>query len=563
MKNTLRALISILIAFTLLSSSVFALADHRYETYVTQLKEFGIIEAEELDIKAQITQVQFLEYVLKGSPHFDEEAAIPKPAERFKNVPNIMPYAPYVYTALEAGIIEMTEGQVFDPKKKIGRIEGLKMIFDLYGIAAPKLLKLNNEFTDIPANAWYIPYIGQALNLKLIDPRTPDIFGVNDNLTVQEVARIIVEANTVLENQAQPKEIYVGQPDIENIETFYDVYDKINEHYFYDEEIDENTLMHEAISGMVNSLGDRYSVFNTPENTESFMSHNAGEFEGVGMWIERDGDYISVAGVVPDSPAEEKNMKVGDTILKINGMDIKGWSPQKVANSIKGPAGSEVTLYIEKHPDGRKMNVTLKRKKIDLKFVHGEVMDKYYAYFDISQFPQDLSRDFDSIASEIITSRTKGIILDLRNNPGGYISAAEDLLGYFLEQGDTMYYLDYRSNDQVARTRRDGKYAGQYPVVVLIDYSSASASEIVAAALQDHDRATVIGSKSFGKGVAQQLFFYDDGSSLKLTIAEWLSPRKKRLNKEGITPDISIVDNENTQVDEVIKKALRHLKNGR
>lgn len=565
MKNIRRNIVAMigvfLVTALLFTNTAFALTEGKYVTYVAELRALEVIDGE-VDMASPITQSQFLKFILRNSPDFDRSLKFNKPKERFANVPNVMPYAPYVYTALNAGLIEIPADKKFDPKAKVNKVKGLKMIFDLYGISAPKLGKLTADFRDVQYGAWYGPYILRAIKLNLIDPEEANFFGVNSNLTVEETAKILVELNKVLENQRQPKEIYIGSPNIEKIDILYDVYDKIQEHYFYDEEIDNTHLVYEAINGMVNGLNDRYSVYNTPEGTENFIQSNTGEFQGVGMWIERaENGYISVAGVIPNSPAEAGNLKVGDIILKVNDVDIKGWTPDKVANAIKGPADTEVTLYVEKHPDKKKISVTLKRAKIELKFVEGEILDMYYAYFDISQFPQDLSTDFDFVAANIINDRTRGIILDLRNNPGGYVTAAEDLLGYFLKEGDIMYYLDYRSDDRFAKTRATGKYADKYPVVVLTDPSSASAAEIVTAALKDHGVAKIIGEKTFGKGVAQQLFFYDDGSSLKLTIAEWLSPKKNRLNNGGIEPDIKITDREDTKVDEVIDRALRELRN--
>ncbi|MBT6068744.1 S41 family peptidase [Candidatus Peregrinibacteria bacterium] len=550
------------ISLPIANNTAQALADHRYEAYVTDLKIDEVIQEEELNLHDEITQEQFLRYILRNSEDFDRDLQFDEPKLRFSNVPNIMPYAPYIYTALNADLIEMPENRTFMPKQKVNKVHGLKMIFDLYGIAAPRLSTLDREYKDIPAEAWYIPMIVRALELKLVEVESLDFFGVKNNLTIGETAQILGEINRVLSNQSQPTEVYVGLPDIEKIEILYDVYSKINEYYYYENEIDETALTYGAISGLVNNLEDRYSTFNTPTETNDFIESNTGEYQGVGMWIEREGKYISVAGVVPNSPAEQAGLKVGDVILKINGIDIEGWSLQKAASTVRGPVDTKVTLYVQKHPGNTKKNVTLERKKVEVKFATGEVLDHHYAYFDISQFPQDLEKDFTGVAKKIINNRTKGIILDLRNNPGGYVNAAEDLLKFFLKKGEKMYFLDYRGNSHITRTYKNGPYS-DYKIVVLIDASSASASEIVAAALKDNDRATIIGEKSFGKGVAQQLFFYDDGSSLKLTIAEWLSPNGHRLNKEGITPDIKVTDNESTPSDEVIKRALRYLKNGR
>ncbi|MDP4008405.1 MAG: S41 family peptidase [Candidatus Peregrinibacteria bacterium] len=564
-KNKIRTYTSIIVSIFALSTIIFsetasAFTEGRYVEYIATLRASGVIQ-EEVDMSAPITQSQFLRFILRNSPDFNRNLKFDRPEKRFINVSNIMSYAPYAYTALKTGIIEMPADKKFNPKAKINKVKGLKMILDLYGISASRLLKLDGQYTDVQKGAWYVPYIARAMKLDLIEPEESNSFGINSNLTIKETAGILVEINNVLENQRQPKEIYLGSPNIENIDVLYDVYNKIQEFYFYDKEIDNDKLVYEAINGLVNGLSDRYSVFNTPQGTDDFIQGNSGEFQGVGMWIERtESGYTGVAGVIPDSPAEEANMKVGDLILKVNGEDIKGWSPEKVAATIKGPAGSEVTLFIEKHPDKRRINITVKRAQIEMKFVSGEIMETYYAYFDISQFPQDLKNDFNEVAAKIINDRTRGIILDLRNNPGGYVTAAEDLLSFFMHKGEIMYYLDYRETDRVAQAKATGMYADKFPVVVLTDASSASASEIVTAALKDYELAKIIGDKTFGKGVAQQLFFYDDGSSLKLTIAEWLSPKKNRLNKLGIEPDIKVVDKEETKNDEVIDRALRELK---
>lgn len=558
MKYAIKFLTLIIFSISVQFNTSFALSNEELKG------DFQLKTGEELtlDLEKNILEPQFF-HILFVYTGFDDELS--KDMEKFKNLPNIMPFQKDVYKALSIGLIDMPSNKMYQYRKSLTKIEAIDYIFTYYGIATPKNKKPSQQFTDLPGNSKFAPIVSRAVELKLVTPKNSLEFGIADILSVKDALTMIINAEKIISNQHLPTHELIIAPSVSpsfpNGDVLNDVYQKILDFYYYDKTVDTEKLSISAIQGLVNGLNDRYSVFNSAEGTNQFVEGNSGEFEGVGMWIEKEGSQISVAGVVPDSPAEHENLKVGDIILKINGESVDGWTTQEVASKVKGKAGTQVVLFVQKRSTGRSEFVTLTRKKITINFVSGEVIRKNYAYFDISQFPQDLQKQFKKIADSIISPTTQGIILDFRNNPGGYISAAEDLLENFLDIGETMYYLDYRSNDKVAKSKKAAIYKG-IPLVVLIDESTASASEIVAAALKDNKKATLIGEKSFGKGVAQQLFFYEDGSSLKLTIAEWLSPSKKRINHLGIVPDIQAKDDPASENDEAIDRAIQYFKNG-
>lgn len=302
--------------------------------------------------------------------------------------------------------------------------------------------------------------------------------------------------------------------------------------------VDEMQLFYGAISGIVRSLGDPYSSFLTPELTESFEEELGGSFEGIGAEIGIKNGSLTVVAPLPESPAERAGLLAGDRILEIDGKDATSLSLDVAVGLIRGKRGTDVTLLISRGDEAPR-TVTIRRAAINVASVRSELKGGA-AYLKVSQFNASTVRTAKAALRKLLLENPSGVIVDVRNNPGGFLSSSVEFAGMFLNEGELVVqesFADGRSTDHRVAEAPD------FPdvrLVVLVNGGSASASEIVAGALQDHRRATVIGEKTFGKGTVQDFETFPDGSSLKLTIARWLTPSGKSIEDEGITPGVVI-----------------------
>ncbi len=346
---------------------------------------------------------------------------------------------------------------------------------------------------------------------------------------------------------------------------FWDVWDTVNKDYIDEEKIDEEQQVYGAISGLVDSLDDPYSVYMNPEETEAFQSSISGELEGIGAELTLENDLLTVVSPLKDSPAEEAGLLPGDYIFEVDGAPTSDMTLFEAIMHIRGEEGTEVVLTVLREGEDEALTLTITRQKITVPSVtltFDESTGKTLAHLELAQFGDDTLNEFDAAVREILLHDVDGIILDLRLNGGGYLDASIEILGEFFEDKVKGVIVKHRNADNESLyTQGDGRLA-EVPLVVLIDEGSASASEILAGALQDHERALLIGEQSFGKGSVQEWNALKDGSSLKLTIAKWYTPEDRTISDVGITPDV-VVDMETaaieTENDTQYKAALDYL----
>ncbi|MBU0598303.1 S41 family peptidase, partial [Patescibacteria group bacterium] len=316
-----------------------------------------------------------------------------------------------------------------------------------------------------------------------------------------------------------------------------------------------------ALKGMIRSLGDPYSIFLDPEETENFTQELSGSFEGIGAEIGIKNDQLTVIAALPNTPAYNAGLKAGDKILKINDFDTIDMSLDMAVSLIRGPQETVVVLTILSSNNDEINEISITRNIIDVESVTWEILDDNIAYIELIHFNSDTYSDFKKIANEIILKNPNGIVLDLRSNPGGYLDNAIDVAGEFLED-KVIVIEDFGDSREEYKSGNNAKLK-DIPMVVLVDAGSASASEIVAGAMQDYDRATIVGEMTFGKGSVQDFEEYIDGSSLKITVAKWLTPNGISIEDEGIIPDVEIINTEedfNNNQDPQLDKALEILK---
>lgn len=351
-----------------------------------------------------------------------------------------------------------------------------------------------------------------------------------------------------------------------DMELFWDVWGTVENDYYDLAEIDEETQVYGAISGLVEALDDPYSVFMDPEDTEEFQIGLNGELEGIGAELTiRDGKLVIVSPI-KDSPAEEAGILPGDQIYLVDGEPTSEMTIWEAIMNIRGEPGTEVILTIIREGVDEAFEVPITRDQIhidsvELTFDETEDGDNI-AHLAIYQFGEDTYTEFQEAMREILLSETDGIVLDLRLNGGGYLDVSIQILSEFFDEEVTAVIVKRRNGDNdVMYTSGSGQLA-DYPVVVLIDEGSASASEIVAGALQDYERAEVMGEQSFGKGSVQELTNLSGGASLRLTIAKWFTPNDRTIDEVGITPDVEIemeFDAVDTEDDIQYESAVEYL----
>ena len=264
-----------------------------------------------------------------------------------------------------------------------------------------------------------------------------------------------------------------------------------------------------------------------------------GNYEGIGAYIDQENGFPVILGpVADDTPAARAGLRRGDIVLAVDGVDVEGMPLEEVIGMIKGPAGTDVTLKILRQGEAAPFEVTITRARIEVASVTGEMRADGLAYVRVSIFGDHTAEELDGVLDGLLAQKPRGLILDLRGNGGGYLLAAQEVLGRFMRSGVATYRADREGNRTPLGVVGGGARAFDLPMVVLVDGGSASASEIVAGALQDSGRAILIGEQTFGKGSIQNVFGLADGSSLRVTVAHWLTPNGQQIQGHGLTPDI-------------------------
>lgn len=334
---------------------------------------------------------------------------------------------------------------------------------------------------------------------------------------------------------------------------FWQAWDILHQNYI-DQPLDNTKLMQGAIRGMVDSLGDSHTLYMTQAEYDSANISLTGKYGGIGAYVDVNGDYLTITGVFEGSPAQKAGLKAGDEIIAVDGKDVTGIEPSVVLESVKGEAGTSVILTIHRSNPESTFDVTITRETITYKTVTGKiltqddlpgntsvVMSDKIAYIRISSFGQDTTADLKTTLTTLLSENPTGIILDLRENGGGYLETAVDVVSQFVSEGVVVYQED-SSGNLTAFNATTGGLATEIPLVVLVDGNSASASEITAGALQDYKRAILVGTQTYGKGSVQYWIPLDDEQgAVAVTIARWLTPLKHQIDKIGLTPDF-IVD---------------------
>jgi carboxyl-terminal processing protease len=365
--------------------------------------------------------------------------------------------------------------------------------------------------------------------------------------------------------------VFVGEfqckvcpPEEIDFSLFWEAWYKLQEKFVNEEKLNTQEMIYGAISGMVKSLDDPYTVFLKPEESKRFIEDVKGTFEGVGMEIGIKKGQLQVISPLEGTPAQRAGLRAGDKILKINGTSTIDMTIEEAVTFIRGPKGTEVTLTIFREEWEKPKEFKIVREIIKVPSLKWELKNNDIAYIKLYHFTEKAGWDFNKAAIEILNSPAKKIILDLRNNPGGYLEVAQDIAGWFLERGQVVVIEDFGEGKQKEYKARGNGLLFSHPLVILINQGSASGAEILAGALRDNRGILLIGEKSFGKGSVQELEKLTEGSSLKITIARWLTPKDELITDKGLEPDIKVemTDEDFEQErDPQLEKAIEMIKN--
>lgn len=323
----------------------------------------------------------------------------------------------------------------------------------------------------------------------------------------------------------------------------------------YVEDIPVETLVAGSIKGMVGSLNDPHSVYMDPKMFKEFMIETEGYFGGVGIVIGTKNKELIVVAPIEGTPGEQAGIKSGDVIVKIDGQETNDLALDEAVSKIRGPEGSKVVLTIKRNEEFK--DYTLTRSNIQIKTVAGKMLDNNIGYIRLSMFNESTGNDFIHKLQELEGQGMKALVLDLRDNPGGLLDESVKVAGQFVPKGPIVSVV---TRDGRREVHSSSLVQPKYPLAILINGGSASASEIVAGAAQDTGVGTLIGTKTYGKGSVQTMIRLDEGAAIKLTVAKYLTPSDRSINGVGIEPDVKVESSETQNKDVQLDKALEVLK---
>lgn len=341
-------------------------------------------------------------------------------------------------------------------------------------------------------------------------------------------------------------------------------WDTVSANYVDPEKIDDKQMMYGAVSGMVDAIGDPYTEFFDPEEAKKLQDDLAGSFEGIGLQLGMKNNQVTAISPIKGTPAEKAGLRPGDVIVEVDKKTTAKLSVEEVVSMIRGDKGTKVVLTISR--DGEIKDVEITRAVIVVPSMEYEIITteegKKIAKISLFQFSETVYQDFKKAAFEVLNQNVSGIVLDLRSNPGGLVNQATDIAGWFINAGDLILVEQEKDGNKIEFKSNGPSNFSSIPLVVLIDEGSASSSEILAGALKDDRQILMIGQTSFGKGTVQKIVDFDDGSSLKVTIAKWYTPSGVRIQDTGIEPDIKVEYTEKDYeqgIDPQMERALQEI----
>ena len=348
----------------------------------------------------------------------------------------------------------------------------------------------------------------------------------------------------------------------EKIDLFGEVLEKINKEYV--DEINQSESMDSAINGLLQSL-DPYSAYMSPEVFNEMQTETSGKFGGLGIEVSMESGVVKVISPIDDTPASKAGIKAGDYIVKINEIQVQGKSLSEAVDLMRGPVGSAIELTIRRRGERKALTFKIVREIIQIQSVKADLLEKNIGYIRLTSFNENSDTQVEKQIKELEKNKNvKGYILDLRNNPGGLLSQAIKISDFFLDNGEIVSTKSRKASENRKWFAKKGDLTNGKLLIVLINYGSASASEIVAGALKDHKRAILLGENSFGKGSVQSIIPLKNDGAIRLTIAKYYLPSGKSISEVGVSPDIEIAEETDefrikTETDNQLNYAIKLL----
>lgn len=471
---------------------------------------------------------------------------------------------PSVKAAYDEGALAVFGKELY-PSRPILRGEALAVLASLKGLSADPATGFR-DLRGLPNDIAVAVQV--AIDQQWMEPKAAGVFGVKEVLKGKD-ARILLrkvmgEDQVEEEGDGVPtiRINFTGSqtrattelPKAQILEALWQI---INDDYLHADKIKSDEAAYSAAEAIVKSLDDPYSTFYRPAGARDFQSRINGEVSGIGAQVEDRDGVLTIVTPLTSSPAEKAGLKPGDEIIAVNGVSIVGTPYEAAVDKVRGPKGTTVILRIRR--SGSEFDVSVVRDIVKVPEITISWQEDI-AVVRLLQFGKLTDTDLRPEMAHVQEQNPKGIVLDLRNNPGGLLHAASSVVSNFLDKGSPVAIIRSRTGEETDRTEVAPTIVAGVPLVVLVNGGSASAAEIVAGALQDAGRATIIGEKTFGKGTVQEVLEFNDQSSLKLTIAEWLTPKGRKIDGVGVEPDLVIPYSER---DEQMAKALEILKRRR
>lgn len=553
-----RILLSFLLTFLMIplahAQAGFSDVDETYSKAIRYLRNKEVIQGYHNGTykpEKPITRAEFIKMLITNQADHEKTSNNHR-TYPYNDVPHNAWYANSVQRAWEIGLLN--NNKELHPNAPITRVEGTKLILNMLGLPTPRIISEEDwplNFYDVRHNMWYAPTVMYGTQYNIIKPLDPNgnYFRPLKPLTRGNAAQIVYNMEVYLlgtqifDGAAELEGALIDaglKNDIPKLNILADVWNQIHSNHFNPanlEGVSDDELIYDAIKGLVDGLNDPYSTFLDPPETETFDDFLEGEFGGIGAEISEEPQGVIIRSLLVDSPAESSGLMPNDIIVNVDGTDVRGESARAIVQLIRGEIGTNVTVTIERN--NREIDFTITRDTIQIGYVKGELLGDAI-YVDINLFTAMSFIDFTQTVQPLIEENPdfKGFILDVRNNPGGYLSSVKSILGHFIPRGHTMLYMKKGPrNAQLHVSEGKGEWE-DYPVVVLINGESASASEILAMTLFERNNAVLVGQTTFGKGTVQEVIDYNDGSTLKLTIAEWRSLNFHSLNNIGLDPQV-------------------------
>ncbi len=540
---------------------------HEYYNSINTLNSLGRLPVEDYNLfhpDDRLKKGELYKLVLTyGMADISQEIDLP-----YSDISSDSPYAKYIQTAIDTQILKPTS-TLFGLNRKITKKVALTTMFGSLGLGGNYFFpKVDFPFTDMDADSDIAPLAFKASQLKILEKSDPKLFLKNKKITKAEAVDYLYKIKQAGQSSisitlttngngtnginatATQKELL----DNKSFLTLLDVWSSLNEKFLYKDQLKDQDLIFGAIKGMVSEATekDKYTTFEAPSEKSAILDNLSTQYEGVGIIIEMIDNKVTVVSPFKDSPAEKAGIKAKDVIIKVDGQSVKDLQLNDVSKKIKGPAKSEVKLTISR--SDQEMEFTIIREFIMVKSVTQKILTttsgKTVGYLDLLTFGEGTYDEFLTAAKDLIKQNLAGLIIDLRNNPGGYVDVAVNIISLFTDEVKTVVTMESGDKQTETYKTNGNGLLKNYKVIILINEGSASASEIVAGALKDYQIATLIGKKSFGKGTAQELKTYKDGSVFKYTISNWLTPNGTKINGTGITPD-KIVENAASSDDQL------------